>query len=168
VFRLASGEREALLTNVEKEELDASAFPELYYKRWPIETKYNQLKQKFELENFSGRLADHIKQDFYAMMTVSNMLSSGLREANEKIPKGRTKKKRKYEYRANVNHAVGVLKDRLVGILITDDILTRKYLYRELVSEIRWRIVPVRPNREVSRKEYLKKPHFHHNHKSNC
>jgi hypothetical protein len=33
----------------------------------------NQLKQKFEVENFSGRLADNIKQDFYAMMTVSNM-----------------------------------------------------------------------------------------------
>jgi hypothetical protein len=43
------------------------------------------VKQKFELGNFSGRLVDNIKQDFYAMMTVSNMLSSGLREANEKI-----------------------------------------------------------------------------------
>jgi hypothetical protein len=99
------------------------------------------------------------------MMTVSNLLSGSLREANEKIPKGKTKRRR-YKYRANVNHAVGVLKDRLIGILITDDRLTRKYLYRELVSEIRWRIVPVRPNREVARKEYLKKPHFRHNHKS--
>jgi hypothetical protein len=31
-----------------------------------------------------------------------------------------------------MNHAVGVLKDRLIGILITDDRLARKYLYREL------------------------------------
>jgi hypothetical protein len=168
VFRLTSGEREALITNLEEREMAAAVFPELYYRRWPIETKYNQLKQKLELENFSGRLVDNIKQDFYAMMTVSNMLASSLREANEKIPKGRTKKRRRYEYRANVNHAVGVLKDRLIGILITDDSLTRKYLYRELVSEIRWRVVPVRPNREVSRKEHLKKPRFHHNHKSNC
>jgi hypothetical protein len=84
------------------------------------------------------------------MMTVSNMLSSGLREANEKIPNGRTKKRRKYEYRANVNHAAGVLKDRLIGILITDDRLTRKYLYRELVSEIRWRVVPARPDGPVN------------------
>jgi hypothetical protein len=144
------------------------AFPELYHKRRPIETKYNQMKQKFELENFSGRLADNIKQDFYAMMTVSNMLASGLREANEKLGKENARKERTYEYRANVNHAVGVLKDRLIGILIADDSLTRKYLYRELVGEIKRRVVPVRPNREVSRKEYLKKPHFHHNHKSNC
>jgi hypothetical protein len=128
VFRLASGEREALITNLAEGEMEAAAFAELYYKRWPIETKYNQVKQKFEVENFSGRLADTIRQDFYAMMTVTNMLAGSLREAKEKIPKGTGKKKRRYEYRANVNHAAGVLKDRLIGILITDDNLTRKYL----------------------------------------
>jgi hypothetical protein len=91
-----------LITNVGEGELETAAFPELYYKRWPIETKYNQVKQKFELEHFSGRLVDNIRQDFYAMMRVRNMLSSSLREANEKIPKGRTKKKRRYEYREPV------------------------------------------------------------------
>jgi hypothetical protein len=168
VFTLTSGEREALITNLTEGEVEDEAFAELYYKRWPIETKYNQLKQKFELENFSGRLVDNVKQDFYAMMTVSNMLASCLREANGKIKREQAKKGNRYEYRANVNHAVGVLKDRLVGILITDDLLTRKYLYRELVSEIKRRIIPIRPNREAPRKNYLKKPHFHHNHKSNC
>jgi hypothetical protein len=168
VFQLKSGEREALITNLEEREMETAMFPELYYKRWPIETKYNQMKQKFELENFSGRLVDNIKQDFYAMMTVSNMLASGLREANEKLRKERASKETRYEYRANVNHAVGVMKDRLIGILIADDRFVRNYLYRKLVTEIKGRIVPVRPNREVRRKEYLKKPHFHHNHKSNC
>jgi hypothetical protein len=167
-FALASGEREALTTNLDDGETEDGALLELYYKRWPVETKYNQLKQKFELENFSGRLADNVKQDFYAMMTVSNMLASCLKEANGKIKKEQAKKGNRHEYRANVNHAVGVLKDRLIGILIADDLFTRKYLYRELVSEIKRRMVPIRPNREVPRKECLKKPHFHHNHKSNC
>jgi hypothetical protein len=126
------------------------------------------LQQKFELENFSGRLVDNIKQDFYAMVTVSNMLASSLREANRKGAKGAGKRERKYEYRANVNHAAGVLKDRLIGLLIADDRFVRKYLYGELAGEIQRRVVPIRPNREVRRKEYLKKPHFHHNHKSNC
>jgi hypothetical protein len=115
-----------------------------------------------------GRLVDNIKQDFYAMMTVANMLASALREANRKIARSRTKKECRYECRANVNHAVGVLKEQLIGILIAENSLTRRRLYRELVSEIKRRIVPIRPNREVARKEYLKKPHFHHNHKSNC
>jgi hypothetical protein len=63
--------------------MEDAAFAELYYKRWPIETKYNQVKQKFELENFSGRLVDNIRQDVYAMMRVTNMLASSLREARE-------------------------------------------------------------------------------------
>jgi hypothetical protein len=166
VFRLKSGEREVLIPNLEAGEVEDGVFPELYHQRWPIEPQYKRLKR--ERENFSGRLVDTIKQDFYAMMTVSNRLSRCLREANEKVAKGTTKKGRQYEYRAHVNHAVGVLQDRLMGILITDDRLTRKYLYCELVSEIRWRIVPIWSTREVTRKEYLKKPHFHHNHQSNC
>ncbi|GHV42663.1 hypothetical protein AGMMS49546_22070 [Spirochaetia bacterium] len=120
------------------------------------------------MENFTGQLVDNIRQDFYAMVTVSNMLASCLREANRKIKKEQAKKEIRYEYRANVNHAIGVLKDRLIGVLIANDRLTRKYLYRELVSEIKQRIVPIRPNRDAPRKEYLRKPHFHHNHKSNC
>jgi hypothetical protein len=145
-----------------------SRFPERYYKRWPIETKYCRIKQKLELENFSGRLVDNMRQDFYAMMTVSTMLASCLREANGKISREQAQKENRYEYQANVNHAVGVLKDRLIGILIADDRFVRNRLYREPVGEMRRRIVPIRPNREIPRKEYLKKPHFHHNHKSNC
>jgi hypothetical protein len=64
----------------------------LYHKRRAVETKYKQVKQKLELENFSGRLVDNIKQDFYAMMTAANMLAGALREANRKIARSRTKK----------------------------------------------------------------------------
>jgi hypothetical protein len=113
------------------------------------------------------RRAGNVKQDFYAVTTVSDMLSGGLRVSDEKTAKGKTKKRGR-EYRAGVSRAAGVLKDRLAGLLITDDGLARKYLYREPVIEIRRRTVPVRPNRGVTRKEYLKKPRFHHNHKSNC
>jgi hypothetical protein len=77
------------------------------------------------------------------MMTVSNMLTGALQEPNGKLGESRKEKGWRYEYRANVNHAVGVLKDRLVGILIADDTLVRNHLYRKLVGEIRRRIVPV-------------------------
>jgi hypothetical protein len=43
------------------------------------------------------------------------MLSSALREADSEISVEGAGKERQYEYRANVNHAVGVLKDRLSG-----------------------------------------------------
>jgi transposase InsO family protein len=78
-----------------------------YHKRWGIETKYQQVKQRLELENFSRRLVDNIRQDFYAMMTVSNMLASFVREANREVRKEGEKRGNKYEYQVNVNHTSG-------------------------------------------------------------
>ena len=61
---LTSGELEILITNMGETEMEYEAFGELYHKRWGIETKYKELKQKLETENFSGRLVDNVKQDF--------------------------------------------------------------------------------------------------------
>ena len=55
---------EILITNLSEAEMEYEAFGELYHKRWGIETKYQELKQKLETENFSGRLVDNVKQDF--------------------------------------------------------------------------------------------------------
>jgi hypothetical protein len=41
VFTLRNGEREMLITNLSEEAMEAAAFPEWYYQRWAIETKYN-------------------------------------------------------------------------------------------------------------------------------
>jgi hypothetical protein len=35
--------------------MEEGVFAELHYKRQPVETQYNQVKQKFEVENFSFR-----------------------------------------------------------------------------------------------------------------
>jgi hypothetical protein len=165
---LASGEREILITNLSRKELEYGAFKELYGKRWGIETKYKELKQKLETENFSGRLVDNVKQDFYAMMTVANMLASCIRRAEAGVEKERENSGNKYEYRVNVNHAVGVLKDRLIRVVIEEDDIARQHLMKELVRRMERRVVPVRPDREVVRKKCARKAKFHHNHKSNC
>jgi hypothetical protein len=74
------------------------------------------------------------------------------READHKVREEPADTGKKYAHRVKVNHAVGVLKDRLIGILITEDELVRKWLYQELVSEMKQRIVPIRPNREAVKK----------------
>jgi len=165
---LSSGEVEILITNITEAELEHEAFKELYHKRWGIETKYKELKQKLETENFSGRLVDNVKQDFYAMMTVANMLASCLREANRNAKKQREYSGNLYEYQVNVNHAVGVFKDRLIRVIIEENRVTRQYLMSELIRQMERRVIPIRPNREVVRKDCNRKARFHHNHKSNC
>jgi hypothetical protein len=51
-FQLPSGETETLITDLF--DLPIEEFPALYFKRWPIETKYDVVKNKLALENFTG------------------------------------------------------------------------------------------------------------------
>jgi hypothetical protein len=165
---LKTGEMEILITNIGEAEVAYEAFGELYSKRWGIEAKYKELKQKLETENFSGRLVDNVKQDFYAMVTVANMVASCVREANRKAKKKRESQGNKYAYQVNVNHAIGLFKDRFIRIVIEEDRIARRYLMSELVRGMEQRVIPIRPDREGVRKECARRVKFHHNHKSNC
>lgn len=71
-----TGEREVIVTSL----LDEATFPTslfgwLYHQRWGIETYYHQLKNRLDLENFTGRTVESIYQDFYALLFISNFES---------------------------------------------------------------------------------------------
>lgn len=92
-FPLDSGTEEILVTNLTEEEFDISEFKSLYFKRWGIETEYNDVKNKIEIENFTGSSKIAIEQDFYASIYLSNMVSLLRNDANETINE-ESKKKR--------------------------------------------------------------------------
>ena len=73
----------------------------------------------------------------------------------------------KYRYKVNVNHEIGVLKDRLIESLLEDNDQKRAEKFEEIVNLLRKRIIPIRPNRSLPR-TIPRKAKFHHNHKSNC
>ncbi|MDR2477649.1 MAG: hypothetical protein LBD18_07685, partial [Treponema sp.] len=91
-----------------------------------------------------------------------------MREANRKVGEAREGRGNRYEYRVHVNHAVGVYQDGLIEVVMTKGGGARARVMRALVGEIEWRVVPVRPDREVPRKETSRQARFHHKHKSNC
>lgn len=53
-FLLSSGEEEILITNVMENSLGTEDFKELYFRRWGIEEKYDLLKNRLQIENFTG------------------------------------------------------------------------------------------------------------------
>ena len=65
-FVLDSGEEEVLITNLLDEELGIKDFKALYFKRWGIEVKFNELKNRLQIENFTGDTQIAVEQDFYA------------------------------------------------------------------------------------------------------
>jgi hypothetical protein len=166
-FRLKSGETETLITDIMDEDKDVQTFKWLYNQRWGIETKYNEIKNKLEVENFSGRLVDNIRQDFFASMLLTNLSVEFFMEAQEEVEKAQEGKRNKYRYKVNINHEIGVLKDRLVESLLEEDDKKRAEKFEEVVNLLRKRIIPIRPNRSLPR-NIPRKVKFHHNHKSNC
>jgi hypothetical protein len=166
-FRLSSGELETLITDIMDNKISMKTFKALYFKRWPIETKYNEIKNKLEIENFSGRLVDNIRQDFYATMLLINLAADFYEEAQGAVEKEQKGKGNKYLYKVNVNHEIGVLKDRLVEAMLEDDDKKRGEKFKNIVDLLEKRLIPVRPNRSNPR-TIPRKSKFHHNHKSNC
>jgi len=167
-LELDSGETETLITSLKDTKYAVEDFKWLYFKRWPIETKYDAIKKKLEVENFSGKLADNIRQDFYATMTLANIAADFYREAQADVEAEQEQKENKYQYQVNVSHEIGVLKDRLVKTLIEDDYKKRGAMFDEILALLKKKLIPIRPNRSLPRAAFPRKVKFHHNHKSNC
>jgi len=167
-FPLSSGEIETLVTSLIDTHYEESDFKELYFKRWPIETKYNALKQKFEIENFSGRLVDNIRQDFYAAMVLTNIAADFFWAAQAEVEDEQEKKDNKYRYQVNVNHEIGVLKDHLIKAILEEDGKRRGAMFDKVIELLKRRLIPIRPDRSLPRTRFPRKAKFHHNHKSNC
>ena len=167
-FALDSGEIETLITNIKDKRLGKKAFKKLYFMRWPVEIKYDVVKNKLHLENFSTRTVEGIQQDFFAAMCLTNFVAAAAIDAQNDIEEKRKNKDNKYRYTANINELIGVLKDRLVLALIQDSADKQVAMIQSIVDEIQRYVVPIRPKRSTQRRASPRKSKFHHNQKANC
>jgi hypothetical protein len=155
-FTLPSGEEELLITNIDDEALGIEEFKTLYFKRWEIETKYDELKNKLQLQKFTGDTPLSVEQDFYATMFLSNMASLVKQEADEMIAKEQEGKDLKYKYQTNNNVLIGKLKSHLLLIILEESPRRRKKLYKQMLLEIKRSRTPIRPGRSFQRTRGLR------------
>jgi len=167
-FVLPSGEIEMLITDIFDKRMGVKAFKKLYFKRWPIETKYDEIKNKLEVENFSGLTVEAVKQDFFITMYMSNIAAVASWEAQETIDEIHESKDNKYDYHVNTNHAIGTLKDRFILALLEDNPLLRSKKIDRILNLMTKHYVPTRPDRSLPRKKSVRSAKFRHNRKSNC
>ena len=167
-FTLPSGEEEALITDLMDSRMGIKAFKGLYFYRWPIETKYDEIKNRLEVENFSGRTVDAIKQDFFITMYLANVAAVACWEAQESVDEARALGANKYYYHVNVNHTIGTLKDRFIKALLETNRWARRYKVNRILWLLCHHVVPSRPGRSVPRNPIPRKAKFRHNRKSNC
>jgi hypothetical protein len=149
---LETGEIETLITDLGEDVLNYEEFKGLYFKRWGIETKFDELKNKFQIENFSGVKPIIIEQDFYAILLLSNIASIFEQEAQEELKEKNEKKNLKYEYKINKNILVGKLKGSLIEMLLQDDAEKKSLLYAQFIEEVKRNVVPIIKDRAFERK----------------
>lgn len=154
---LSSGETETLLTNLNQVQLPLDQAAELYFKRWGIETAYDTLKSKFQLENFSGKTEVSVLQDFYATIYLAGFAAICAAETDKQIAANDKNKNLKYSRKSNQNRTIAKLRDRFWRILLEDDPLLRELLMDQLCTDIAARPEPVRPDRSPARKSPRKK-----------
>ncbi len=110
-------EVEVLITNlVDSNKYDVSIFKSLYHLRWGIEENYKRLKQWVEIENFSGKSALSIQQDFYAKIVATN-LTALMVMAAQKTVSSKTKHL-KYRYQINFSQALSKMKHRMIFLIL--------------------------------------------------
>jgi hypothetical protein len=150
-FALDDATEEILVTNVFDKSFTVDDFKVLYFKRWGIEIKYDELKQRLQLENFDGVKEIAVRQDFYATIFLANMAALAKMQSDQIIQKKNEEKELKHQYKTNVNIMVSELKDELILIMMEKNEKKRKRRYNKLLQEIARNVIPIRPERHNDR-----------------
>ena len=72
--KLNNGTTETLLTNIPEQIAQPSELKELYGDRWTVEKDFDRLKNKLQIEKFTGRKKIRVEQDFVRQDRVSILL----------------------------------------------------------------------------------------------
>lgn len=111
--KLDNGTIEVLGTSLlEKEKYPVRIFKNLYHKRWGVEEAFKMLKSRMKLEDFSGKTARSIRQDFHAkilMMTLCAVMSHPI---EQKVRDEYSAEKRGNKYNQKINRADAIAETR--------------------------------------------------------
>ncbi len=143
---LSTGEYEVLVTNLLDEvEFPTDEFKDIYYLRWGVEEFYGIIKNRLTLENFSGKTAHSIYQDFYSTIYLSGLETILTSDINEELKQKKTLNKQQ------VNHAVSfnAIKNQALELLFDQNPPTD--LLERLEKLFRTNPVQIRPNRKIPR-----------------
>ncbi|MCP4107186.1 MAG: transposase, partial [Desulfobacteraceae bacterium] len=117
---LDNGEIEVLVTSLTDEaEYSVNDFKEMYHLRWGIETFYGTVKGRLNLENFTGKTVEAVRQDFYSTIFVSGLESVLTEDAQESL----AAKSSDNKYPQTVNKAVSfnAVKNHVIGLFLKEE-----------------------------------------------
>jgi hypothetical protein len=141
---LDNGTVEVLATNVlDSTRLQSSDFKELYAKRWGIETYYDLIKNRLNLENFTGLTALAVKQDFYATIFLTNYEAMVTYDLNEELRE--STRENKYVQKVNKAVSFNLIKHKVFDLLYNDEPMDK--MLEQMEKLFLTNTIVMRPNR---------------------
>lgn len=155
---LDNGEVEVLCTSlIDSQQYPHEEFGELYHLRWGEEEAYKLLKSRVEIENFSGKTANAVKQDFHAKVFLMTLCAAYAHPIEEKVREEyKADEKRKHDQQINRTNALATTQDILIAIFLRKQIKKAIEAFDKIVFNTR---EIVRPNRKFERKKRVKRPY---------
>ena len=134
------------LTDIEK--FPMAEFKDLYHFRWPLEEDYKTMKCRLELENFSGKSALSVYQDFHAKVFTKNLVWMLAYSVQDHLNQDTSLKK--YRYQINITQALSKSKG-VIALLFSDSARRTKRLIADLQYIFQRTVEPIRPGRKIPR-----------------
>lgn len=143
-----SGDVEVLGTSLlDDARFPAEVFKDLYGLRWGVETVYDRVKNRLNLENFSGNTVEAVKQDCSATLFISGLESILIQDAQPQLDH----KTPGNQYPQQVNKMVSfnTIKNHVIALVLSD--LDPNTLAARLTQLFLTTPVPIRHGRNVDR-----------------
>ncbi len=160
---LDDGSIEVLCTSLlDQKENPIGEFGQLYFYRWGQEETYKIFKCRMEVEQFSGKTAIAIKQDFFAKILVMSLCAINSHPIEEKVrAQNNEETTRKHSQKTNRTSAVAMTQEFIFGAFIRQQYQKAIQAFDTVVEKTR---EIVRPGRKNERKHRNKRP-YHMNYK---
>lgn len=156
-FELPNGDKEILCTSLlKKSKYLYSQIVDLYHLRWGVEEAYKLLKARLEVENFSGKTARAVKQDFFAKFFLMNLTATMAFPIEQKL-REEHQKEMGIPRKVNYTNALGMTRDITVALLVKRMIHKALSAFNLIVSKT---LEMVRPGRKFERRKKAKKEYY--------
>jgi hypothetical protein len=149
-FTRPNGERSCLVTSIAAEELGYDEVCKLYPYRWGEEVSFYFDKNRTQIENFSAKLPEGIRQEWFANVLTSNLAQLLIEDAQQILDQEQENTPNKHKYQINRSVAVGIIKDELPGMLFGKE--KAETFYERMLKIIIRHREPIRPGRSFPRK----------------
>jgi hypothetical protein len=155
-IELETGEKEVLCTSLtDTEKYQYREFDSLYHYRWNEEEAYKLLKSRIELENFSGKTAKAVKQDFHAKVFLMTLCAAYAHPIEERvIAEHKADQRRKFDQKINRTNALSMTQEIMIAIMIRKQFEKALQAFDSIVVKTR---EIIRPGRSFPRNKKPKR-----------